>query len=98
MEVTHFDWALHVARRRPLSGLLELLRNRLRQVEAEHAEFCTLAFAEPDATRVKQMCERDFTGSWLITNLDWNFDDALRTYAELGGKLTPVKSNGYWIN
>jgi hypothetical protein len=80
-----FDWALRIARQGSLPGLVDLLRNRLREVEVEHAEFCRRAFEEGYDT------ERDFAKTFQIAALDWYFDDLLKVYAEIGGSLTVLE-------
>lgn len=86
-----FDWALRVARHRSLPGLLDLLRHRLDEVEAEHVEFSKTIWGDADGYDVNHVYEQDFTGSWQVASLDWHFDDVLRAYAELGGKLTELE-------
>jgi hypothetical protein len=86
------DWALRVARNRSLPGLTGILRKRLQEAEAEHVELCKIAYNEPDACIPLPAHERDFIGSqFLVSSVDWNFDEVLQAFAELGGELTPLE-------
>jgi hypothetical protein len=87
----HFDWALRVARHRSLPGLLDLLRQRLNEVEGEHVELSKVAWGDAEGYDVNHVYEQDFTGSFLVASIDWHFDDVLKAYAELGGNLTDLE-------
>ena len=91
MAFLDFDWALRAARNRSLPGLSDLLCKRLREVEVEHVEFCKQAWGEVEGREGNPTHERNFTGSFEVAWLDWNFDDILKAYAELGGVLTDLE-------
>lgn len=45
-------------------------------------------WSDAEGFEVNHVCERDFTGSFLITTIDRHFDEVLKVYATLGGPLT----------
>lgn len=86
------EWALRVARRLHLPTLPSLLRNRMRRVEEEHAQFCESAFADADRSAFDRAYRQEFAGGWLISSIDWHFDEFLKAFAECGGVLTGLEA------
>jgi hypothetical protein len=91
MEVHEVEWALRIAVRQPIPGVMVILRKRLQDAEAEHAKFCQEAWDTGREGGINAVTEKDLKSSFLIITLDWNFDNVLKAFAEMGGELTETE-------